>query len=221
MPIEDFYARSESDVVTFDKVQIHFSASLVEKRQLLEYEYARIGVDPELRRIYFAFQKEAAPGLLKFYRQAGRSKRKMLAAGALYAQYDWIAAIKNQEDKAKKQFILENLDPGDSKVYPKYKYFITVGYALAPDRDFRDQSQFPEEPGVYRLKKNGEVVRIGEGNNIATRLKQHLKEYTEQVDTYDFEIVPNDDERKTEQKRLLKSFKASVGRLPKLNPIAN
>jgi hypothetical protein len=220
MPIVDFYARSESDVVTFDKTQISFSASLVDNLQLLEYDYARIGIDPELRRIYFAFQKEAEPGLLKFYRQAGKSKRKMLAAGKLYADYDWIAAIKDHENKAKKQFILEAVDPADSN-YPKYKYYVTVGYAWAPDRDFRDMSQFPAEPGVYRLKKSGEVVRIGEGNNIAARLNQHLKEYAEQVDSYDFEIVPNDEERKIEQKRLLESFRASVGKLPKLNSIAN
>jgi hypothetical protein len=69
MSIEDFYARSESDVVTFGKTQINFSASLVKKEGLLDFEYARIGVDPELRRIYFSFQKDAAPGLLKFYRQ--------------------------------------------------------------------------------------------------------------------------------------------------------
>jgi hypothetical protein len=221
MPIEDFYARSESDVVTFTKTQINFSASLVEKKHLLDCDYARIGVDPELRRIYFAFQKEAGPGLQKLFRQSGRSKRKMMAAKFLYAKYDWIAAVKDQENMAKKQFVLEDLDPSDSDVYPKYKYFITIGYAWAPDRDFHDQLQYPDEPGVYRLKKNGEVVRIGEGNNIATRLKDHLKEYAEEVDLYDFEIVPNEDERKTEQKRFLESFKTNVGRLPKLNPIAN
>jgi hypothetical protein len=193
---------------------------MVDNLKLLEYEYARIGIDPELRRIYFAFQKEAMPGLLKFYRQEGKSKRKMLAAGKLYADYDWIAAIKDNDSKARKQFILEAVDTNDPN-YTKYKYYVTIGYAWAPDRDFRDPSKFPEEPGVYRLKKDKEVVRIGEGNNIASRLNQHLKEYADQVDTYDFEIVPNDEERKIEQKRLLESYRASVGRLPKLNPIAN
>ena len=69
MPIIDFYARSESDVVTFSKTQINFSASLVEKIKLLDCDFARIGVDPELRRIYFAFQKDAGPGLQKLFRQ--------------------------------------------------------------------------------------------------------------------------------------------------------
>ncbi len=221
MAIEDFYARSESDVLMFGKTQINFSASLVEKEGLLDFEYARVGVDPELRRIYFAFQKDAAPGLMKFYRQTGRSKRKMVASGALYAKYDWIGAIGKERDKAKRQFLLEDVEPTDSDIYPTYKYFITVGYAWAKERDFGDESQYPEEPGVYRLKKNGEVVRIGESNNIATRLKEHSRDYSGEVDAYDFEIVPNELERKAEQKRLLEAFKYNVGRLPKLNPIAN
>ena len=50
MPIEEFYARSESDVVTFTRGAIHFSASLVKNKGLAEFEYARIGIDPELRR---------------------------------------------------------------------------------------------------------------------------------------------------------------------------
>ena len=221
MAIQEFYARSESKIVTFDKTQIHFSASLVEKYNLLEYEYARIGIDDELRRVYFAFQTDAAPGILKFFRQTKRSKRKMLAAGALYAKFDWLAEIKTRTDKAKKQFLLEVVDPNDQDIYPQYKYFVTVGYAWASDRDFADSGNYPEEPGVYRLKTGGEIVRIGEGNNIAARLKEHAKEYGGQVDSFDFEIVPNVDERKAEQRRLLESFKASVGRLPKLNPVTN
>ena len=144
-----------------------------------------------------------------------------MAAGALYAKYDWIATLKNEKDPAKKQFILEDVDQNDPILYPQWKYFITVGYAWSSDRNFHDASQFPEEPGVYRLKKKKEVVRIGEGGNIATRLKQHLKEFGDQVDTFDFEIVPNERERKAEQSRLLESFKVNVGRLPELNPISN
>lgn len=221
MSIEDFYARSESDVVMFGKTQINFSASLVKKEGLLDFEYARVGVDTELRRIYFAFQKDAAPGLLKFYRQTGRSKRKMVASGALYAKYDWIGAIGKERDNAKRQFLLEVVDPNDSEIYPTYKYFITVGYAWAEERNFSDQLQYPEEPGVYRLKKNCEVVRIGESNNIAIRLREHSRDYSDEVDAYDFEIVPNELDRKAEQKRLLEAFKSNVGRLPKLNPITN
>ena len=66
MPIEEFYARSESDVVTFTKAAIHFSASLVNNKGLAKLEGVRIGIDSELRRIYFAFQEDSAPGLLKF-----------------------------------------------------------------------------------------------------------------------------------------------------------
>jgi hypothetical protein len=221
MPIEEFYGRPESDIVTFTEKSLHFSASLVKNKGLSEFEYARIGVDPELRRIYLAFQKDPAPGLPRFYQQSSRSKRKMIAIGRLYSKYDWIGVLKTEKDRAKKQFVLEDVDPEQTDIYPKFKYFITIGYSWSSERDFQDPTQFPEEPGVYRLKKDGEIVRIGESRNIATRLREHLNAYGQDVDKFDFEIVPNDSERKEEQKRLLGAFKSAVGRLPKYNPITN
>jgi hypothetical protein len=217
MPIEDFYARSEADVVTFSRNQVHFSASLVKSYGLDQYEYIRIGIDSEMRRIYFSFQKESGPGVAKFYRQTGRSNRKMFAAGGLYSKYDWLAALKQEKDKGKKQFILEEVNHEQNDIYPKYKFFITIGYSWSEERDFHNPKQYPEEPGVYRLKKDGEIVRIGESINIHERLRVHFKDYGNEVDSYDFEIVPNDDERKKEEKRLLESFKEAVGRLPRLN----
>ena len=100
------------------------------------------------------------------------------------------------------------------------KYLITIGYSWSEERSFGDPKLFPEEPGVYRLKKEGEIVRIGEGGNMRDRLNIHLKDYPSDVDMFDFEIVPDAEERKKEEKRLIKSFQQLVGRLPKLNPIA-
>jgi len=220
MPIEDYYARSETDVVTFSKTQVHFSSSLVESHGLDQYDYIRVGIDSELRRVYFAFQKESGPGVGKFYGQTGRSNRKMFAAGGLYSKYDWIGALKHEKDQGKKQFILEKVNQDQTDIYPKYKFFITIGYSWSEERDFHNHEQYPEEPGVYRLKKSGEILRIGEGVNIRARLLVHLKDYGTEVDSFDFEIVPNDDERKKEEKRLLESFREAVGRLPRLNPLA-
>ena len=127
--------------------------------------------------------------------------------------------MKREKDKAKKQFVLEDVDPDQTAIYPKYKYFVTIGYSWSSERDFQDPAQFPREPGVYRLKKEGEIVRIGESRNIATRLQEHLDTYGQDIDKFDFEIVPNDSERKKEETRLLEAFKAAVGRLPKHNVI--
>lgn len=220
MTIEDYYARSETDLITFSRSQVHFSSSLVKSFGLEQFDYIRIGVDSELRRIYFSFQKDSGPGVAKFYSQNGRSNRKMFAAGGLYSKYDWIREIKFEKDQAKKQFILEKVSQDQSDIYPKYKFFITVGYSWSEERDFLNTDQYPEEPGVYRLKKDGEIVRIGESNNIRDRLLTHFKDYRTEVNTFDFEIVPNADERKKEEKRLLELFKEVVGRLPKLNPLA-
>ncbi len=220
MAIEEFYARSVGDVVTFSGGKLRFSASLGKKLGLDGFSYARIGVDTELRRIYFAFQSESMPGLAKLYTQK-RSALKYVAVGTLASKYDWIETVFKQKDQAKKQFVLEEVDSARIEIYPKYKFFVTIGYSWSGERDFHDINQHPTEPGVYRLRKDNEVVRIGESNNIAARFREHLKEYGAEVDTFDFEIVPNDDERKKEQNRLLQSYKDNVGRLPKLNPITN
>ncbi len=219
--IEDFYSRAQSEVVTFSKTTVSFSVSLVEKYNLDGMEYARVGIDEELRRIYFAFQEKNAPGLPRFYSQTDRSKRKFVAVGELYRKYDWLDDIRKQTDKAKRQFILEEVAHDDEAIYPKYKYFITVGYSWSNERDFANCENYPEEPGVYRLKHAGEIMRIGESNNIARRLKEHVAVYGDQVDMFDFEIVSNVGERKLEERRLLEYFKAAVGRLPSLNPISN
>jgi hypothetical protein len=221
MPIEEFYARSETDVVTFTFRSLQFSASLVKEKKLAEFNYARVGVDSELRRIYIGFEREPAPGLAKFYKQTDRSARKMIAVGGLYSKYDWIGALKTEKDKAKKQFLLEEVTPDQTEIYQRYQYFITLGYSWSEERDFQEPDQFPSEPGVYRLKKNGEVVRIGQAGNIASRLTEHLNTYGQDIDTFDFEIVPDQSERKKEEKRLLEEFKAAIGRLPKYNPITN
>jgi hypothetical protein len=138
-----------------------------------------------------------------------------VAVGKLASQYDWIADVCKEKNAAKKQFVAEN------SADHSYRFFVTIGYAWLKPRPFNDSKQYPVESGVYRLRKNNEVVRIGESNNIAERLKQHFKEYFGQVDSFDFEIVPNNDERKREQKRLLDLFIANVGKLPILNPITN
>jgi len=171
--------------------------------------------------MYFSFQKEGAPGLPKFYAQTGKSKRKMFAAGKLYSQYDWLAALRSEPEAAKKQFLLEEVSHDQPDIYPAYKFYVTIGYSWAQERDFHDQDHYPEEPGVYRLKRGGEIVRIGEGGNIKDRLLVHLRDHKDKVEAYDFEIVPDSKERKEEQKRLLNSFRSVVGRLPELNTQAH
>ncbi len=220
MAIEEFHSRSESRAVTYyTNRQFSFSVALVTEKGLDAFEYARLGVDSEYRRVYFAFHKTPAPGLVKFYKSDGH-KRRMMAIGTLCSRYDWLDALRGMKDQADRQFVLEEVDPNND-VYAKFQYYITVGYTFSADKDINDKHNYPAESGVYRLKKDSEVVRIGEAGNMAVRLREHLKDYLGQIDAFDFEIVPNATERKAEQKRLLDSFKTSVGRLPKLNLVAN
>jgi len=83
MGIQEFYARSEADVVTFQKGgKLRFSASLVKRLGLDTYQFARIGVDSELRRLYFSFQSAALPGFPRLY-QIKNATARFIAVGRL------------------------------------------------------------------------------------------------------------------------------------------
>jgi hypothetical protein len=217
MAIEVFHARSEVDAVSFYKDhKIRFSTSLVKRFSLDKYNFVELAADDELHRLYFSFHSEPLPGLVKLYQIKDKTGGRFVAVRKLAKQYDWINKVFDETNRAKKQFVPEVTEK-DSK----YNFFVTIGYAFSNARPFADSTQYPTEPGVYRLWKDDEVVRIGESNNIAERLKQHFDEYGGQMDNFDFEIVPKKDERTKEQARLLASFKTNIGRLPKLNPIMN
>jgi hypothetical protein len=72
---------------------------------------------------------------------------------------------------------------------------------------------------VYRLLKDGDIVRIGQTDDLERRLKDHFGNYKDHVDQYDFAEVPDASARKREEKRLLEEFRDAYGRLPKLNSI--
>jgi len=127
MPIERYYGKAETALVTLGEKQLHFAASLVGERGLGKFNYVQIGVDPELRRIYFAFFEKPTPGSSKFFKQSNRSMRRMIAVGGLYAKYAWFDALRRRKEKGKRQFVLEEVTPDETDAYPTYQYFIAVG----------------------------------------------------------------------------------------------
>jgi hypothetical protein len=94
-----------------------------------------------------------------------------------------------------------------------------VGYCFKPQRDFVKKADYPRLPAVYRLFKDGELVRIGETGNLEDRLKDHFQEYGDKVDFYDFAEIHDASARKQEERRLLSEFKDAHGSLPKYNPV--
>ena len=126
MPIKEVYIRGKSNIVTFTTHDLQFSSSLVEEKGLMKFDYARLGVDEELHRIYIGFEKKSSPGMGKFYSQKGRSPRKMIAIGELYKNYGWIAILKNVKEKGKRQFELQEVDRKKKDIYQKFQYFISL-----------------------------------------------------------------------------------------------
>src|SRR5712692_9322523 len=103
MAIEEFYAGSETDAVTFSKDRkLRFSASLVKRLSLETYQFVLIGVDAELRRLYFSFRSDSLPGLLKLYK-IKKIAGRFVAVGKLASQYGWIADVCKEKSAAKKQ----------------------------------------------------------------------------------------------------------------------
>jgi hypothetical protein len=80
----------------------------------------------------------------------------------------------------------------------------------------------PEDPGVYALWKNGEVVYIGSapagGSSIRSRLIDHLTEHTQDggylATEYSWELSRNPRARELE---LIEEYQRENHRLPRLN----
>lgn len=126
MPIKEIFIGGQLNVVTFTTHDLQFSSSLVEQKGLQKFEYARLGVDQQLHRVYIGFERKPAPGLGKFYSQRGRSPRKMIAVGQLYRQFDWIRVLKHEKDKGKRQFELEEVPRKQTDTYSKFQFFIDL-----------------------------------------------------------------------------------------------
>ena len=132
-------------------------------------------------------------------------------------EYPWIKEVLDRPVN-ERRFIVEK-DNTVKEPTEGVQYYIFIGYRFQPPRDFHKPEDYPRLPGVYRLFKNKEVVRIGESNNLEVRLKEHLCSYNDKVDKYDFVEIHDVAARKIEEKRLLEKFKDAYGRLPKLNSI--
>ena len=214
MPWEPLKPRQQSaQIATLNKGGITLSSRFIESQKLMEYKWVEIFIDDTLRRIGFKFHNAQTTNTLKLSGKKGKAiyTRKL-------RDRRWIAEILD-DPKSDKRFLIET-DDSIEKPTEGVRYYISVGYRLQPKREFGKQGDYPRLPGVYRLFKDGQIVRIGESDNLERRLNEHFSIYEDEVDEYDFMEVPDLTARKREEKRLLEEFGDAYGRLPKLNSVA-
>ena len=127
MTIEDFQpVTSPSDEIYLAETTIIFPALCVKHKQLEGYEYVRLGVDPDLRRIYFAFEFEPGLNLVRFTNQTERDLIKVIPALDLYAAFAWIGKVAERPDLNRRRFTFSDVDPADITVYRKYRHYIDL-----------------------------------------------------------------------------------------------
>lgn len=177
------------------------------------YEYAELFVDVDLQRIGIKFHMSQTAHSMKLSHDSGG---RMISTTKL-REYDWVEELipLSNEDR---RFIIET-DESISLPTDGARYFISVNYRFESKRRFDEQGDYPELPGVYRLIHENRLVRIGESDDMQRRLKEHYREYADQVDEFDFAVIRSDAARMSEEKRMLNEYKDAYGSLPKLNLI--
>jgi hypothetical protein len=121
----------------------------------------------------------------------------------------WIADTL-EEPTSHRRFLIETDDSVETPT-EGVRYYISISYRFEDRRPFEDQQDYPRMGGVYRLFKDGGIVRIGQTDRLEKRLKEHLRDYKAEVNEYDFAKIPDPAERKREESRLLQEFKDAYG----------
>ena len=204
------------ETITLREPGIALSGAFIKGRGLQDYEYVELFIDGSMRRIGFKFHQEPTGETFKLIRE---SESGRLIQTTCWRTDPWLDEIVSLP-KTERRFLIET-DASVENPSEGVRYFVFVGYSFQPQRDFKTKGDYPRLFGVYRLFKDEELVRIGEAEDLETRLKEHLRHYKDQADTYDFCEIPDLAARKAEEKRLLKEFQDAYGRLPKLNKIAS
>ena len=216
MPWEKLKPRqSFAETATLRKDGIALSGKFIENRNLVKYDLVELFVDSVLQRIGFKFLDVGTADAVKLTKES--KKGRIICAKSRLRECKWVADILD-EPTSHRRFLIE-IDESVEDPSAGVRYYISIGYRFQPKREFQKQGDYPRLPGVYRLYKDGEIVRIGESGDLEGRLKEHFNSYKDGVDEYDFAEIQDLSARKLEEKRLLEEFRDAYGRLPKLNPI--
>ena len=111
-------------------------------------------------------------------------------------QSDYDTVIEAFSHERKWSFRINTLKWDGSEVFPELeKKWIKI-------------EKFEKISGVYFLFREKRLVYIGESECVLSRLSQHFKEKIKEFDAYKvFKLIPNMEERKREEARLIKKFR--------------
>lgn len=215
MPWEKVKPKQQyGQTATIRKDGIALSGEFITQNKLDDFLWVEVFVDDSLRRVGFKFHSAATGSTLRLSRES-KAGRMIQTKGL--GKSKWINELV-QLQTPDRRFLID-IDGSVKDPTVGVRYFVNVGYRFQAKREFPKTGDYPRLPAVYRLFYAGELVRIGEADDLERRLKQHHREYGEQVEYYDFAEIPDPSARKFEEKRLLGEFKDAHGRLPKFNQI--
>ena len=192
--------------------QISFTKSFLENESLQQYEFVEVLLDRDLRRIGFKFSKEETP--TRINKIGGHTK----VSSRMLSYVDWIKPLLSLPAN-QRRFVVET-DETVLDAEKGVRYYLSIGYQVTEKRLFYPPYDCPNSGGVYRLYSGSEIIKIGESNDLVSRLKEHAKSNgIGRVDSFDFILIEDEDARKKHEKFLLKAFREITGRLPRYNLI--
>jgi hypothetical protein len=204
--------------VKFYKRHITFEEKLLETFDLDQCEHLELGVDIDLKRVYFKFMTDASQNSLELHQRHEGKGDRSINARLLYGRYEWLASIPENKANPCKRFLMREVQDR-TDVPDGYDLYIDARSPVYRGVKF-DPNEFPREKGVYwLLDEYGDVVRIGESDNLASALYAAWQTYGRDIKRFDYEVIGEARNRLKKQKDYVREHADEYGAEPKYNPL--
>ncbi len=207
----------DKPMVTVRAGAFAFNVSFVARAEIDKCKWATLFCDNDDRRIGFRFHNDKnEPDKLTIIGDGGSGRRwrgRAVQANAVIKGHDWIRAVasrKGTADGAPRRF-----EPEWDNIHSLW----VIRLCPAFEKETKDRSQLPSEPGLYELVYGNEVVYIGQSKNIHDRVAAHLGNGL-LFDSIRFSIVNDQAERDFWETEWISRYRSDHGMLPRYNAVA-
>lgn len=213
------FHRFDASFIYFYSDKIVFPAKVLREYGIVGRDQVAFGIDSETQRLFFRFQDGPDATTLPFAFRSEKSEDRMIHARVLYRRYAWLAAAGEVKETARKRFPLQLCT--SLAVAPPEDFRFYVQPHVGPWRGLRFQPKiFPRGAGVFWLYNEfGDVLRIGETENLAASLYQHWQQMGQEVKFFDYELIASSRKRLRTSNEYIHKYVQESGQEPKYNPL--
>ncbi len=198
-----------SPYVSIGKNHFHYNVAATRLCKLNNGTRVIYHVDEDKRKLGFEFTDEDDGDSYSVFPRSDSESSFRSTSSGLIASYPWIASVAVAEDSNDRRL----------KMRPERKVWIVEfapSFEIVVERD--DSGTIPtEHSGIYRYRKNGEIMYIGAGN-VRDRLREKGRDAWD-FDRIEYSLVGDDDKFEWESYWIDEYMKKNQERLPPYNVV--